>query len=100
MGITSGCLLAADVWRLGDLRWNARTLMLKPLAGTHKSPVAKMTARYPARTEIPHGLAPCVEARRRHDSKKHLIARSGGIPLNANKDAVIHDHAPAPVPEE
>ena len=48
-GIVNYYLLAQDVWRLGALRWNAETSMLKTLAAKHKSSVAKMAARYKAK---------------------------------------------------
>jgi len=72
--------------------------MLKTLAAKHKSTVAKMAARYKAKIQTPHGLRTCFEARLRREGKKDLVARFGGIPLLRNKDAVIQDLVPVPVP--
>jgi hypothetical protein len=55
-GIVGYYLLASDVWRLGALRWNAETSMLKTLAAKHRSSVSKTAARYKAKVETPHGL--------------------------------------------
>jgi hypothetical protein len=52
-GIVGYYLLAIDVWRLGALRWNAETSMLKTLAAKHKSTVTKMAARHRAKIETP-----------------------------------------------
>jgi hypothetical protein len=96
-GIASYYLLAGDVWRLGALRWDAETSMLKTLAAKHKSTVAKTAARYKAKAETPHGLRTCFEARIQRDGKQDLVARFGGIPLVRKKNAVLHDTAPRPV---
>ena len=56
-------LLAQDVWRLGTLRWNAETSMLKTLAAKHKSTVAKMAARHKAKVITGNGPRTCFEAR-------------------------------------
>ena len=88
-------LLAQDVWRLNRLCWYAQTSMLKTLAAKHKSTVAKMAARYKAKTITGHGPRTCFEARRHRQGKTDLVARFGGIPLRQNRGAVIHDPAPA-----
>jgi group II intron reverse transcriptase/maturase len=97
-GIAGYYLLAGDVWRLGALRWDAETSMLKTLAAKHKSTVAKTAAKYKAKVETPHGLRTCFEARIQRDGKQDLVARFGGIPLVRKKNAVLHDTVPRPVP--
>jgi hypothetical protein len=97
-GITNYYLLAGDVWRIGALRWNAETSMLKTLAAKHKSTVTKMAARYKAKIETPYGLRTCFEARVHRDGKKDLVARFGGIPLLRSKNGFITDPVPVPVP--
>ena len=52
-GIVQYYLLAADVWRLDRLRWNAETSMLKTLAAKHQSTVAKIAAKHKAKIETP-----------------------------------------------
>ena len=68
-GVVNYYLLAHDVWRLGVLRWNALTSLLKTLAAKHH-----------------------------REGKPDLVARFGGIPLRQNRRAVIRDPAPAPAP--
>ena len=97
-GIVQYYLLAADVWRLTALRWDAQTSMLKTLAAKHKSTVAKMAATHKAKIDTPHGLRTCFEARIERAGKQPLVARFGGIPLVRNKDAVLTDRVPARVP--
>jgi hypothetical protein len=69
--------------------------MLKTLAAKHKSSVAKMAARYKAKTITGHGPRTRFEARRHRQGKKDLVARFGGIPLRQDRRAVIRDPAPA-----
>jgi group II intron reverse transcriptase/maturase len=97
-GITGYYLLAGDVWRLGALRWDAETSMLKTLSAKHKSTVAKMAAKHKAKIETPYGLRTCFEARIQRDGKPDLVARFGGIPLVRKKSAVLNDRAPGPPP--
>jgi group II intron reverse transcriptase/maturase len=97
-GIAGYYLLAIDAWRLGALRWDAETSMLKTLAAKHKSTVTKMAARHKAKIETPHGLRTCFEARIERDGKRDLVARFGGIPLVRKKNAVLHDTVSRPVP--
>jgi group II intron reverse transcriptase/maturase len=97
-GVVSYYLLAHDVSRLGVLRWNALTSLLKTLAAKHGSTVTKMAARYKAKIETSDGLRTCFEARKHREGKPDLVARFGGIPLRQNRRAVIRDPAPAPAP--
>ena len=96
-GIVNYYLLAQDVWRLGALRWNAETSMLKTLGAKHKSTVTKMATRHKAKTITPDGPRTCFEARLQREGKKDLVARFGGIVLKRDRRAVIHDPAPVPV---
>ena len=88
---------ALDVRRLGKLRWNAETSMLKTLAAKHRSTVSKMAARYKAKITTADGPRTCFEARMRREGKPDLVARFGGIPLTCDRRAVIYDPAPVPV---
>jgi Type II intron maturase len=97
-GIVGYYLLAIDVWRLGALRWNAETSMLKTLAAKHKSTVTKMAARHRAKIETPRGLPTCFEARIPRNGKEDLVARFGGIPLTRNRHAVLNDRATIRIP--
>jgi group II intron reverse transcriptase/maturase len=93
-GVVNYYLLAQDVWRLGKLRWNAETSMLKTLAAKHKSTVCVMAARHKAKIATLHGLRTCFEARVRREGKPDLVARFGGIPLKHDRRAVIREPAP------
>jgi len=95
-GIVNYYRLAQDVWRLGALRWNAETSMLKTLAAKHDCSVSKTAARYKAKVLTGDGLRTCFEARKRREGKPDLVARFGGIPLTRDRRAVIRDPAPAP----
>jgi group II intron reverse transcriptase/maturase len=95
-GVVNYYLLAQDAWRLGKLRWNAETSMLKTLAAKHKSTVTKTAARYKAKVTTGGGPRTCFEARVRRDGKPDLVARFGGIPLRHDRRAVIRDPAPVP----
>lgn len=97
-GIVNYYMLAHDVHRLNTLHWNALTSMLKTLAAKHHSSVSKTAARFKARIDTPQGLRRCFEARIEREGKQDLVARFGGIPLKRNKDAVIRDPVPVPVP--
>ncbi len=97
-GVASYYLLAHDVSRLGVLRWNALTSLLKTLAAKHGSTVTKMAARYKAKIETSDGLRTCFEARKHREGKEDLVARFGGIPLRQNRRAVIRDPAPVRAP--
>jgi group II intron reverse transcriptase/maturase len=95
-GIVNYYRLAQDVWRLGVLRWNAETSLLKTLAAKHDSSVSKTAARYKAKVLTGHGMRTCFEARKRREGKPDLVARFGGIPLTRDRRAVIRDPAPVP----
>src|SRR5574341_30303 len=95
-GIVAYYLLAGDVWRLGALRWDAQTSMLKTLAAKHQSSVRKMAARHRATIQTPYGPRTCYEARIERDGKPALVARFGGIPLIPDRDAVVTDPASGP----
>jgi hypothetical protein len=57
-----------------------------------------IAARYKAKIQTPHGLRTCFEAKIERDGKPPLAARSGGIPLVRDKDAVLSDRIPGRVP--
>jgi group II intron reverse transcriptase/maturase len=97
-GIVGYYLLANDVWRFTELEWHAKTSMLKTLAAKYQSTVTKIATRYKAKIETPQGLRTCFEARIQRDGKQDLVARFGGIPLVRQKDAVLIDRIPGPVP--
>jgi hypothetical protein len=86
------------VSRLGVLRWNALTSLLKTLAAKHGSTVTKMAARYKAKIETRDGKRTCFEARKHREGKEDLVARFGGIPRRQNRRAVIRDPAPVRAP--
>lgn len=93
-GVVQYYLLAHDVSRLGPLRWNAETSMLKTLAAKHNSTVGKMAARHRAKIATPHGVRTCFEARVERGGKQPLATRFGGIPLTRQRGAVL-DERPA-----
>ncbi len=97
-GIVNYYQLAQDVWRLGRLRWNALTSMLKTLAAKHESTVTKTAARYKAKVTTSDGPRTCFEARKKRQGRPDLVARFGEIPLKRDRRAVIGDPAPVPVP--
>ena len=97
-GVANYYLLAQDVWRLGALRWNAETSMLRTLAAKHKSTVTKMAARHKAKLLTDDGPRACFEARKHRKGKPDLVARFGGIILRQDRRAVLGDPAPVWVP--
>ena len=96
-GIVNYYLLAHNADRLGILRWNALTSMLKTLAAKHRSTVTTMAARHKAKIKTSDGPRTCFEARMTREGRKDLVARFGGIPLRRDRRAVITDPAPVPV---
>jgi group II intron reverse transcriptase/maturase len=68
-GIVNYYRLARDVWRLGKLRWNALTSMLKTLAAKHKSTVTTMAACHKAKITTGDGPRTCFEARKKREGK-------------------------------
>lgn len=95
-GIVNYYLLARNTWRLGTLRWNAETSMLKTLAAKHRCTVTQAASRYKAKAATAGGQLTCFEARFRREGKDDLVARFGGISLRRNRRAVITDPAPVP----
>ncbi|WP_321572579.1 group II intron reverse transcriptase/maturase, partial [Parafrankia colletiae] len=93
-GIVQYYLLAADVNRLGRLRWVMVTSLLKTLASKHRSTVTKMAAKHAATVTTPYGPRACMEAVIERTGRKPLVARFGGIPLRRQKTAVIRDRVP------
>ena len=88
-GIVNYYRLAQDVWRLGALRWNVETSLLKSLAAKHDSSVSQTAARYKAKVLTRDGLRTCFEARKRREGKPDLVARFGGIPLTRDRRAAL-----------
>jgi hypothetical protein len=72
--------------------------MLKTLSTKHGSTVSKIAARHKAKVETRDGLRTCFEARKHRQGKPDLVARFGGIILQQNRRAVIHDPAPVRIP--
>ena len=98
-GVVNYYLLAQDVWRLGTLRWNAVTSMLKTLAAKHRSlPSPRWRPVTRPRSRPGDGPRTCFEARKHREGKKDLVARFGGIILRQDRRAVIRDPAPGPGP--
>jgi group II intron reverse transcriptase/maturase len=96
-GVVNYYLLARNTWRLGTLRWNAETSMLKTLAAKHRCTVTQAASRYKAKAATAGGQLTCFEARIRREGKDDLVARFGGISLRQNRRAVITDPAPVPI---
>jgi hypothetical protein len=96
-GVVNYYLLARNTWRLGTLRWNAETSMLKTLAAKHRCTVTQAAFRYKAKAATAGGQLTCFEARLQREGKDDLVARFGGISLRQNRRAVITDPAPVPV---
>jgi hypothetical protein len=93
-GIVQYYLPAGDVYRLHRLRWVMETSMLKTLAGKHRSSVSKMAAKHKAKTQTPHGMRTCFEARIERNGRQPLVARFGDIPLRRQKSAAVTDRQP------
>jgi group II intron reverse transcriptase/maturase len=97
-GIVNYYQLAQDVWKLGRLRWNALTSMLKTLAAKHQSTVTAMAARHKAAVTTPDGPRTCFDARKKREGRPDLVARFGEIQLKRDRRAVIRDPATVPAP--
>ena len=93
-GVVNYYLLAQNIWRLGTLRWNAETSMLKTLGAKHRCSVTQAASRYKAKADTAGGPLTCFEARLRREGKDDLVARFGGISLRQDRRAVITDPAP------
>jgi hypothetical protein len=96
-GIVQYYLLAGDVWRFSRLRWVMLTSMLKTLAAKHRASVTKMARKYKAVIDTPRGLRTCFQVSvERAGSRRPLVARFGGIPLQRQKTAVLIDRQTTP----
>jgi group II intron reverse transcriptase/maturase len=95
-GIVQYYLPAGNVDQLDRLHWVMETSLLKTLANKHRSSVSKMSRRFKATVDTPHGPRKCLQATVERSGRKPLVARFGGIPLRRQKDAVITDRAPVP----
>lgn len=94
-GIVQYYLLAGDVYRLDRLHWVMQTSLLKTLAGKYDSSVSKISCRYAATIETPHGPRKCMQVTvERGKDRKPLVATFGGIPLRRQKNAIIIDRQP------
>ena len=94
-GVVQYYLLAANVYRLGRLRWVMETSLLKTLAGKHQATVSATARKYKTVTETPEGPRVCFRVViERGEDKKPLIAWFGGIPLKRQKEAKPIDRAP------
>ncbi|MGP2441305.1 reverse transcriptase domain-containing protein [Streptomyces sp. JW3] len=94
-GVVQYYLLAANVYRLGRLRWVMETSLLKTLAGKHQATVSATARKYKAVLETPEGPRVCFRVViERGEDKKPLIAWFGGIPLKRQKEAKPIDRAP------
>jgi group II intron reverse transcriptase/maturase len=94
-GVVQYYLLAANVYRLGRLRWVMETSLLKTLAGKHQATVSATARKYKAVMETTEGPRVCFRVVvERGGDKKPLIAWFGGIPLKRQKEAEPIDRAP------
>jgi group II intron reverse transcriptase/maturase len=93
-GLVQYYLLAGDVHRLNRLHGVMRTSMLKTLACKYDSTGQKMTAKYRAKIETPHGLRTCLQVAVERNGRNPLVARFGGIPLKRQQEAVLTDRIP------
>jgi group II intron reverse transcriptase/maturase len=94
-GVVQYYLLAANVYRLGRLRWVMETSLLKTLAGKHQVTVSATARKYKAVMETPEGPRVCFRVVvERGEDKKPLIAWFGGIPLKRQREAKPIDRAP------
>ncbi|MGH3754717.1 MAG: group II intron reverse transcriptase/maturase [Pseudonocardiaceae bacterium] len=96
-GLINYYLLAGDVSRLNRVDWVMSTSLLKTLACKHGSTVSTMAARYKATIQTPHGPRTCLQTSVERNNRKPLIATYGGIPLQQQKHAVLHDRTPVPI---
>jgi group II intron reverse transcriptase/maturase len=95
-GIVNYYQLAQDVRKLGRLRWNALTSMLKTLAGKHQSTVTATAARHKAAAATADGPRTCFEARKKRQGRPDLVARFSEIQLKRDRRAVIRDPGTRP----
>jgi group II intron reverse transcriptase/maturase len=98
-GLVQYYLLAQNVHRLGRLHWTMETSLLKTLANKHRSSVRKMSRKYRATVETPHGPRSCLQVTvERGEARKPLVARFGGIPLKRKRDTTLTDVRPVTAP--
>ncbi|MDJ0347549.1 reverse transcriptase domain-containing protein [Streptomyces sp. H10-C2] len=94
-GVVQYYLLAANVYRLGRLRWVMETSLLKTLTEKHQATVSATARKYKAVMETPEGPRVCFRVVvERGEDKKPLVAWFGGIPLKRQKEAKPVDRAP------
>jgi hypothetical protein len=75
------------------------TSLLKTLACKYRSTVRKMSRKYRATVETPHGPRRCLQVTvERKEGKKPLVARFGGIPLKRERTATLADVRPVTAP--
>jgi group II intron reverse transcriptase/maturase len=98
-GLVQYYLLAQNVHRLNKLHWTMETSLLKTLACKYHSKVRKMSRKYRATVETPHGPRKCLQVTvERGGGKKPLVARFGGIPLRRERTATLADVRPITAP--
>ncbi|HEY8980869.1 MAG TPA: reverse transcriptase domain-containing protein [Streptomyces sp.] len=99
-GLVQYYLLAQNVHRLNKLHWTMETSLLKTLAHKHRSTVRKMSRKYRATVETPHGPRRCLQVTvERGEGKKPLVTRFGGIPLKRERTATLSDVRPVSAPD-
>ncbi|MCX4593226.1 reverse transcriptase domain-containing protein [Streptomyces sp. NBC_01549] len=98
-GLIQYYLLAQNVHRLSKLHWIMETSLLKTLACKYRSTVRKMSRKFRATVETPHGPRRCLQVTvERKEGKKPLVARFGGIPLKRERTATLADVRPVTAP--
>jgi hypothetical protein len=93
-GLVQYYLLAQDVFRLGKLLWVMETLLLKTLAGKHRSTVTKVAQKQEHRRDSRRASYLPDRHRPTRSRKEPLVARFGGIPLTRQRTAVLTDQRP------
>ena len=94
-GIVGYYLLAADVWRLGDVHWHALTSMLKTLAAKHQSTVSRMATKHQAKIQTP---VRATEVLRGQDPPQRQAGP--GSPVRRDPPGARHGRgAPGPCPQ-
>jgi group II intron reverse transcriptase/maturase len=93
-GIVQYYLLAGNLQVLHRLHWVMLTSLLKTLAKKHHSTVTTMATKHQAKIITSRGPRVCFQAVVPREGRKPLVARFGGIPLQRQKAAVLHDRTP------